>query len=456
MRTPRGSDVPRSRRPAWIAIGALTGCQLVAGLQGDRDLRVDAQPTTGGNPGATVTLPMKGGAPSSAADGMGGMAGAETPGGAPEGGVPSTPEGRSGSSAVVTAGRRSGSGGGSSSSAGRNAVQNAEGGVAGELGEAGVANGGSDEVVKTALTTASCADPHPSCGELDPCVVALVPDGTFEMGRSEDPKDADYYPEGSANELPAHQVEVSAFGLDVYEVTVGRFRRFVDAYDGSGLGADAGAHPNVPGSGWLTEWNQWLPKNADDLRSSLAIGTLGNLVTWTSDPGTHECLPMNQVTWYVAFAFCVWDGGRLPTEAEWEYAAAGGDEERLFPWGTHPPDHQHAVFGCDTSGTSTCSIGDIPPVGSDPAGIGRYGHADLAGSLEEFVRDDYSESWYADTYYSSGKDIVDLYDDAIATSAPTRGGNFISEGDELRGVRRLDSDRTATLVELGFRCARNP
>ena len=64
---------------------------------------------------------------------------------------------------------------------------------------------------------------------------------------------------------------------------------------------------------------------------------LGRNSTWTNTAGSQENLPINCVNWYEAYAFCIWDGGFLPSEAEWEYAAAGGSEQREYPWGTTQP-----------------------------------------------------------------------------------------------------------------------
>ena len=61
----------------------------------------------------------------------------------------------------------------------------------------------------------------------------------------------------------------------------------------------------------------------------------GALSTWLDNAG-HELHPINCVTFYVSYAFCIWDGGRLPTEAEFEFAAAGGSDDRLYPWGDTP------------------------------------------------------------------------------------------------------------------------
>jgi len=146
----------------------------------------------------------------------------------------------------------------------------------------------------------------------------------------------DAYNVPNPEELPEHPVTVPGFSLDRYEVTVGRFRKFVDAWTGAPIPAGSGAHPDVLGSGWKTEWDRQLPGDRDAFIGALHCD--GGHETWRDVAGPGEDRPIGCLNWYEAFAFCIWDGGRLPVEAEWEYAAAGGIENRLYPWGSHEPD----------------------------------------------------------------------------------------------------------------------
>lgn len=248
------------------------------------------------------------------------------------------------------------------------------------------------------------------------CAVAsiLLPGGPFL--RSYD-VDENTYNDDTA---PA---TISSVRLDEYEVTVGQFRPFVAAMD-SGWTPPAGwgkhAHLNGgsgltnsgPGGGheggWNTDWNAELPATLSDWNDALDCGTVP---TWTNEPAANELLPINCVNWYDDYAYCIWSGGFLPSEAEWNYAATGGDEQRMYAWGNTTPNSTRAVFG------------EVPPapVGSKPAGRGRWGHADLTGNLFEFTLD-----WHAD-YVTPCSDCARLGPDTLANRV-NRGGNYNNLG----------------------------
>ena len=226
--------------------------------------------------------------------------------------------------------------------------------------------------------TPSCAGLSATCGpkgDEDCCASTVVRGGTYN--RSNDSK----YP-----------ATVSDFRLDRFEITVGRFRAFVAAYPGSKPAAGAGAHPLIAGSGWDTAWDSNLPVDPSKLMAAVKCSSFR---TWTDAAGANENLPMNCISWFEAFAFCAWDGGRLPTEAEWNYASAGGSEQRSYPWGSATPDAAHAVYDCNGNGLPApdCVVADILKVGSKPAGDGRWGQTDMAGSMQEWNLD-----WYKDIY----------------------------------------------------------
>lgn len=291
------------------------------------------------------------------------------------------------------------------------------------------------------------------------CTSLFVPGGTYERGRGSETCDTCVQGcpsiegdcEGATtDERPEHRATIAGFELDKYEVTVGRFRRFYNAYPGSKPVRDDGAHPLVFGSGWQDDWV--LPVNQVALEETAACDQ--NLATWTHSAGDNEALPMNCTSWFMAFAFCAWDGGRLPTEAEWEYAAAGGSEDRLYPWGDASPDASLAVYDCNGSGTpGTCTPADILPVGSIPDGGARWGHQDLAGSMWEWVLD-----WH-NIYHSTdctNDTCVSLDEEASTEGIVVRGGSWQDLPTFLRAADRDYRAPTVTNPIVGFRCARSP
>lgn len=250
------------------------------------------------------------------------------------------------------------------------------------------------------LTPGPSCKVDPMCQGMSCCTSYMVPGGTFQMGRGTTGSNAcpnglyaSVYncDDGSDSDQPQHPATVATFYLDAFQVTVGRFRNFVDQFDGKPPAPTAGAHADIPGSGWDASWNQYLPASRADLISRVkSFCSATNDGTWTDSPAGNETYAINCVDWYTAFAFCIWDGGYLPTEAEWEYAAAGGTDERMFPWGSTDPSTE-----MDLANDSFNDGRPFVAVGSNPAGNGKWGHFDLAGGEQQWVLDGYYPGWYA-------------------------------------------------------------
>ncbi len=290
---------------------------------------------------------------------------------------------------------------------------------------------------------ATCgADANASC-----CQVAIVPGDTFYRGY-----------DGAGHDDMGYPATVSTFVLDKYEVTVGRFREFVNA--GMGIQANppmegTGTHPNLAGSGWESGWNTSLAVDTDALRSAVKCNSAHQ--TWTDTPGSNEDRPINCVTWYEAMAFCIWDGGYLPTEAEWNHAASGGSDQRAYPWSNNPAsstniDCMYANFYVDNPPGMHCvngTTGGVDRVGSRSSrGDGKWGHSDLAGSIWEWTLD-----WYDPAYPLPCNDCANL---TASERRVDRGGSFADDASYQRTAYRDRGIPGSRYNSIGLRCARTP
>jgi formylglycine-generating enzyme required for sulfatase activity len=208
--------------------------------------------------------------------------------------------------------------------------------------------------------------------------------------------------------------------------------------------AGSGKNPRNPeDTGWDVAWNTQLPATRDELRALLLSGCSGD-TTWTELAEQNESLPANCVSWLLAQAFCIWDGGRLPTQAEWNFVAAGGTEQRVYPW-SMPAESttigaMHAVF--DTS--------ESADVGSREPGLGKWGHYDLAGNVVEWVFDVYEDCYRTPDQCN---DCGHMAGDNPQKTA--RGGAYSDPGDYVRVETRMSNIDVSQHPLFGFRCARN-
>ncbi len=278
---------------------------------------------------------------------------------------------------------------------------------------------------ETAPSCGLARDAGTTCNVAESCCESrIVPGGTFERFLDED----------FENPYPA---TVSPFYLDKFEVTVGRMREFANAFEAMKLTLKDGKGKSVhiaDDPGWNTAYV--LPADKGALLEELKCTD----TTWSDTVGQNNDLPVNCVTFSVAYAFCIWDGGRLPTEAEWEFAATGGAQQRAYPWPALAPGpaitSDHANY--DSSGPL--------PAGSKPMGNGRWSQADLAGNVAE---------WTLDYYGGYPSDCVDCLNTTATDSRSYRGGAYIlNDYAALVSTRDL-FEASAKRSFIGFRCARD-
>ncbi len=288
----------------------------------------------------------------------------------------------------------------------------------------------------TACTAGTCTrstSTQPSCPVPSErgCGAVAIPGGTFTMGG--DP--------GANYDTPAAgTITVGGFALDSYEVTVSRFRRFW-----------AAGHPAAPAT--VT-----YPGGTVTTGGGVTEPDTSTYCTWSEVAGSLEAHPINCVDSYTAQSFCVWDGGRLPTEAEWEYAARGTSAgglapERFFPWGNTPPSAT-----CDLAEWDGCPADDCTGtkrVGSFAPSAGLY---DLAGNVWEWTAD-----WYADytdpTCWNGGSRADPVCNNSSAAGyRAVRGGSWVvTSVAYLRSASRGNGTASSRVynVYVGFRCARS-
>ena len=246
--------------------------------------------------------------------------------------------------------------------------------------------------------------------------MVLIP-STFQMGS----EDEDAYDD----EQPVHTVHVDAFYMDIHEVTNAQYKAFVDA--------------NPP---WQKDQIEDLFHNGDYLHH------------WEGNdyPDGKANHPVVDVSWYAAMAYAAWAGKRLPTEAEWEYAARGGLAGQRYPWG-NTITHTNANYGEH--------VGDTSPVGQYAAN--RYGLYDMAGNVWEWCLDAYDADFYAVSDnsrnpISGAMSIQELIDNfASVQRSPSRvlrGGSWSACAQHVRVTSRRELVPPNTFNSKGFRCAK--
>ncbi len=261
--------------------------------------------------------------------------------------------------------------------------------------------------------------------EIFKTAMVVIPAGSFEMGS--DPETAlaecqkyrddcqlDWY----QNEAPIHTVTLDAFEMDIYEVTNAEYALCV--------AAGVCSPPDFSGS---------------STRDS-----------YYGDPA-FDSYPVIAITWFQADTYCSWRGARLPTEAEWEYAARGGLEGQNYPWGNVFEDGQ-ANF-CDTNCSQDWANKDIndgypdtSPVGSYPPNA--YGLYDMAGNVWEWTAD-----WYSAEYYATVEDgVFNPLGPAEGEIRVLRGGSWNDNPNVLRVSVRYRNLPSNWSSYNGFRCVR--
>ena len=256
--------------------------------------------------------------------------------------------------------------------------------------------------------------------------MVFIPGATFKMGTDQakiseiaEAFGVKKHPDTIQAETPQHTVTIRSFYLDKHEVTNSEFKKFVKKH---------------------TQWNAAsIPKEFNN----------GNyLKDWNGNdfPKGKPDHPVVNVSWYAAVAYCQSLGKRLPTEAEWEYAARGGLIDKTFPWGDEPVDKMRANY-------AGSEIKSTTPVGSYPAN--GYGLFDMAGNVWEFTADEwgpYSGDAQNDPVADGNLFLHNSFLN-VTTRRVIRGGSWGGAPLNLRITYRDSHPPNGARDFVGFRCA---
>ena len=258
----------------------------------------------------------------------------------------------------------------------------------------------------------------------------LVPAGAFLMGAEDEDADDD--------EAPTHEVRLDAFWLDATEVTNAQYAAFVadtgyetaDELDGIGYTIVADSFKDVSGANWRH------PLGPD------------------SDIIGQDDHPVTLVSYDDARAYCVWAGGRLPSEAEWEYAARGASAP-LYPWGDVFSEQR--VNACDRNCPMSWAEDAIDDghtfaavVGTFGGGVSWVGAEDMAGNVWEWTADWYDPDYYANSPVDNPTGPSGRVDE---DGKSVRGGAWSSTPQGVRSTTRVSVGAWRGHFDVGVRCA---